>query len=256
MASASLKESDDAIRRDHSVEAIRERLSRGPKHSYLRDFIYGAIDGTVTTFAVVCGSAGAELSATVVIILGMANLIADGFSMAASNYLGIRAERQQHQLTRRTELEHIHRHPEGEREEIRQIFARKGFQGPELEHAVDVITSSVDRWADTMLQEEHGVAGPGPSPLRAALATLIAFVVVGFVPLAPFAFQAASGLGQRVFLWSGILTAGAFFATGVMKARFVQQQTLLSGLETLIIGGSAATLAYLIGVLLKSVIGA
>ncbi|MCI0630402.1 MAG: VIT1/CCC1 transporter family protein [Phycisphaerales bacterium] len=255
MESNSFENPDDAIRREHTVEAIRERLSRGPQHSYLRDFIYGAIDGTVTTFAVVCGSAGAGLPGAVVIILGVANLVADGFSMAASNFLAIRAERQQRHLTRRTELEHIHRYPEGEREEIRQIFAKKGFQGPELDNAVNVITASVDRWADTMMHEEHGVSGPGPSPWRAALATFVAFVAVGFVPLVPFALQAAAGLGPRTFLWSALLTGAAFFGTGVMKARFVQQRVLNSGIETLIVGGSAAMLAYLIGVLLKAVTG-
>lgn len=77
-----------------SLGAIRERLSQPPKRSHLRDFIYGGIDGAVTTFAVVAGVAGAGLSATVVIILGVANLIANGFSMAVSNYAATRAELQ------------------------------------------------------------------------------------------------------------------------------------------------------------------
>lgn len=80
------------LEHEHTLEAIRTRLARRAPHSYLRDFVYGGIDGAVTTFAVVSGVAGAELGTRVVLILSVANLIADGFSMAASNYSGTRAE--------------------------------------------------------------------------------------------------------------------------------------------------------------------
>jgi vacuolar iron transporter family protein len=82
------------LRRQHTRDAIGLRLARPPATSYLRDFIYGAIDGAVTTFAIVAGAAGANLSDSVVVILGFANLFADGLSMAVSNYLGTRAESQ------------------------------------------------------------------------------------------------------------------------------------------------------------------
>ena len=77
---------------DHSPEAIEKRLAAGPRHNYLRDWIYGGIDGAVTTLAVVSGVVGAQLPPWIILVMGFANLVADGFSMAASNLLGTRPE--------------------------------------------------------------------------------------------------------------------------------------------------------------------
>lgn len=237
----------------HSPEQIRERLAAPKRHSYLRDFVYGAIDGTVTTFAVVSGVAGAELDANIVIILGAANLIGDGFSMAAGNYLGTRADQQVRDRTRQMEELHIDNFPEAEREEIRQIFAAKGFEGGDLERAVDVITSDRRQWVETMLTDEHGLTLGGPHPLKAALMTFVAFLVVGLVPLLPFVAQYAIELPATAYALSAMLTGIAFFSIGAVKSRFVEQHWGVAGLESLAVGGSAASLAYLVGVLLKGV---
>ncbi len=250
------KKSLEALKAEHTPDAIRRRLSDGPGHSYLRDFIYGAIDGAVTTFAVVAGVAGAGLSAGIVIILGIANLVADGFSMAASNYLATRAEHQQRERARQQERRHIERFPAGEREEIRQIFKNKGFEGDDLEHAVDIITSDVERWIDTMMQDELGLPLAGPSPIKAGSVTFIAFLVVGAVPLLTFTLNMISpGAIAAPFAVAMTLTCIAFFIVGACKSRFIDQRWWLAGLETLGIGGAAAAIAYLIGMFLKSLAG-
>lgn len=244
---------DDSLLHGHTPDQIRERLTAPREHSYLRDFVYGAIDGAVTTFAVVSGVAGADLDASIVIILGAANLIGDGFSMAAGNYLGTRAEQQVRDRTRQMEELHIEHFPDAEREEIRQIFAAKGFQGDDLKRAVRVITSNRRQWVETMLTDEHGLTLEGPHPLKAAVVTFVAFLVIGLVPLTPFIAQYGIDLPVTAYTMSTLFTACTFFAIGAVKSRFVDQHWSIAGLESLLIGGSAASLAYVVGVLLKGI---
>ena len=230
----------------HTPLAIQARLTAATQHSYLGDFVLGAVDGTVTTFAVVSGVAGAGLSNQVAIILGVANLLADGFSMAVGNYLSTKAERQVVDRVRRIEEHHIEHVPEGEREEIRQIFANKGFSGPLLEEIVTVITNDRNQWVDTMLTEEFGLRLESPSPTKASLATFSAFVLAGFLPLAPFFLPLAMD-PATIFTSSTAATAVVFFIVGAVKGHVVHRSRLLSGLETLGIGSVAALLAYLVG---------
>lgn len=231
----------------HSRAEIRKRLSRGPRASYLRDWVYGAIDGVVTTFAVVCGVVGAELEARIVLILGAANLLADGFSMAAANYAGSRAEMDEYAQLRAMEERHIEQFPEGEREEIRQILEAKGFDGETLEKSVAVITADRERWIAMMMADEHGVAPIDRSPLRAALATFAAFVLCGAAPLVPFAL----GLPASVEI-STAAAGAAFFLVGSLRSRWSPSPFWRTGLETTAIGLAAAGIAYVIGAALAA----
>lgn len=247
----------ERLRREHTPEAIAKRLGNR-SHNYLKDFIYGAIDGTVTTFAIVAGVAGAGLSAGVIVVLGLANLFGDGFSMAVSNYLGTRADEQLRDHYRQAERDHIQKFPAGEREEIRQILAAKGFEGGDLDRAVETITADTNRWVDTMLTDELGLSLVGPNPLRAAWSTFAAFLVVGAVPLlAFFAMLLFPGLisTHRAFALSALLTGVAFFVVGAAKSRFVSEPWWRSGLVTLLMGGTAAGIAYGIGLSLRGLVG-
>lgn len=246
-------ESQPRPQHGHSPEEIEQRLAAPKQNSYLRDFVYGAIDGTVTTFAVVSGVAGAELDSSIVIILGAANLVGDGFSMAAGNFLGTRAEQQEIERVRQMEESHIDNFPDGEREEVRQLFAAKGFAGDDLERAVDVITSDRRQWVDTMLTDEHGLNLNGPDPLKAAAATLVAFLLLGAIPLLPFIMNYLNGTPSAPYVLSTALTGVAFFLVGTAKSRFVDQSWIMAGIESLLIGGSAAVLAYIVGALLKGI---
>src|SRR3990167_7219174 len=235
---------------DHSPQAIAKRLAKPPTQSYLRDWIYGGIDGTVTTFAVISGVVGGKLSSLVIIILGFANLIADGFSMAASNYLGTKSEKEEFQRYRQVERDHIERYPEGEKEEIRQIFEKKGFSGVALQNLVEFISSNKELWVSTMLFEEYGLPKVIRSPLTAALSTLSAFIICGLMPLIPFVFSFRHGV-----YWSVGFAGLVFFVIGSVKSKWSLQRWWVSGLVTLCIGGVVAFLAYLIGYLLRLYLG-
>lgn len=232
---------------EHSAEAIKERLARGPQHNYLRDWIYGGIDGSVTTFAVVSGVAGAKLSSWVILVIGFANLFADGFSMAASNYLGTRAEHDDLKRLEAVEYRHIDTFPEGEREEVRQIYKQKGFVGEDLARIVKLITADRRRWVRTMLTEEYGLPSEVRSPWIAALSTFSAFFVCGLIPLLPYLFRLADA-----FALSLAVTGATFFVIGSVKSRWSTTSWLRSGALTLFVGAVAAGLAYTAGVVLGS----
>lgn len=238
---------DDELKKQHTREAINNRLSISKEKNYLGDSILGAIDGTVTTFAIVSGVAGAGLKSEIAIILGLANLLGDGFSMAASNFLKAKSDKEVVDLVRKAEEHHIENIPEGEREEIRQVFEKKGFEGKVLDEIVDVITQNKEQWVNTMITEEHGLSLEVSNPYKAGLVTFISFCIVGFIPLMPFLVV------KNPFIISSIITAGCFFAVGFLKGIILDTGKFKSGIETLFIGIGAAFLAYIIGVLTKGI---
>lgn len=237
------------LEHDHSPEAIAARLKEGPKPSYIRDWVYGGIDGTVTTFAVVAGVIGADLSIRVILILGIANLLADGYSMAAGNYSATKTEIDEYRKLDQVERRHIELDPTGEREEIRQILSAKGLKGRGLSSAVDAITADVEQWVETMLAEEYGVTRAWRSPIKAAAVTFAAFMVCGAVPLIPFLLGA-----HEAFFWSIVMTSLAFTLIGSLKSIWTTAPWWRSSLETLTIGSSAAAAAYWVGYFLKTLV--
>lgn len=237
--------------REHQPEAIRQRLRQTPRSQNISDAVLGGIDGCVTTFAVVSGAVGAGFSASVALVLGFANLLADGFSMAVSNYESIKAQREFTEDIRKTEEMHIDEIPEGEREEIRQIFAQKGFQDEVLDQIVDTISEDRHLWVETMLTEEHGLQRHGPSPFRSAATTFGSFLLIGTMPLTPF-FVPQLGM-QNQFAISAILAGMMFFLIGMLKSLVFAKPIIRSGLGTLLTGGIAAGLAFATGHLLRSV---
>lgn len=178
-----------------SIHEEPEGLVAIARH-YIRDIIYGANDGIITTFAVVAGVTGGALSTRAVLIVGVANLLADGLSMGVGNYLSIRSH--------------------------------------------ESALAAVGR------PEEES------SPVRHGVATLLAFVAAGAVPLVPYLFQAA---GVDRFALSVILTFVALFGVGASRAAVTTDRWWSAGLEMLLLGVAVAAAAYGTGALIASIVG-
>lgn len=233
----------------HAQHILLDRFRK-----YLGEFVYGGIDGSVTTFAVVAGAVGAGLDSAVIIILGFANLLADGFSMSVGAYLSQKSEKDNFHRHERIEYWEVDNLPELEREEVRKIYAAKGFEGALLEQVVEVICSDRDRWVDTMMKEELGMMKEERSPFKIGLVTFLAFQVVGLVPLLVYVWDFTVGFPGDLFLSASLLTALAFVVIGFLKS-FVTETAYWRAIgETLALGVAAAAVSYYVGNFLESIV--
>ncbi|MEO1438391.1 MAG: VIT1/CCC1 transporter family protein [Bacteroidota bacterium] len=221
---------------------------------YLGEFVYGGIDGCVTTFAVVAGSVGAGLESAVIIILGFANLLADGFAMSVGAYLSSKSESENFQKHKKVEYWEVDHLPEREKEEVREIYAAKGFEGVLLDQIVEVITADKDRWVDVMMKEELEMIEDNRSPITIGAVTYISFIIVGIIPLIVYTWDYIRPFPGNLFLTACMLTAVGFIGIGFLKTYVTQTPRWKGILETLLLGAIAALVAYFVGDFLERLI--
>ncbi len=215
---------------------------------YIKSAVYGGLDGIITTFAVVAGVAGAKLTAGIVLILGFANLIADGLSMAIGDYLSTKAEQEYERAERRREEWEVEHYPEGEKQELVELYVDKGLAPDDAETIVQILAKNRKAWVDVMMVEELGIFGSDESPIKNALVTFFSFGLFGFVPLVAYvAGLFVPGFGGATFEIACVLTGATLFALGALKVRITGRNWFKSGLEMLLVGGVAAAAAYAVG---------
>lgn len=230
-----------------------DKKNFGKLQEYLGEFVYGGIDGAVTTFAVVAGGFGANLDPGILIILGLANLLADGFSMSVGAYLSAKSQQDnytKHEKIEYWEVEHL---PETERHEIEEIYRQKGFKGELLNKIVDHICLDKDLWVSEMMKDELGMMRDTKSPFKIGLATLISFSIVGFIPLMVYLWDFFFPTDLNIFLWTSILTGLAFLIVGWLKGIVNQTSKLRSISETVSLGLLAAVVAFFVGDILQQI---
>ncbi|PIR53550.1 hypothetical protein COU76_00710 [Candidatus Peregrinibacteria bacterium CG10_big_fil_rev_8_21_14_0_10_49_10] len=237
-----------ALRKHQQEEKHGNRLG-----SHIQDIVYGGNDGIVTTFAVVAGTVGADMPRYVIIILGLANLFADGTSMATGAYLSMKSELDQYRRLRKEELEEIENIPEIEREEIREYLREKGITGEKLETVTAAITSHRELWADIMMQSEHGMTESSyENPIRSGIFTFCSFVMFGSIPLLPYLFTIEPARRFPIAIAS---TAVALTILGFTRSIITRERLLRGPIEVISIGAVGALVAYGIGVLLRNIVG-
>ncbi len=221
---------------------------------YLKEIVYGGNDGIVTTFAVVAGFAGAQanvasqLPILTVLLFGFANLFADGVSMALGNFLSIRSEQDVYRTEKNRESTEIVTHTGMEKEESVEILISKGFSKKQASDLVAIYMTNSLYWVDFMMNQELELPNPeGDNPVLMSIATFFSFIVFGFIPLIPYVFFK----GSELFLMSTCTTATALGTLGIFRWKVGKQGFLRSVGETLLLGGTAATVAYFVGTMFK-----
>jgi VIT1/CCC1 family predicted Fe2+/Mn2+ transporter len=215
---------------------------------FLPQIVYGGIDGSITTFAVVAGAEGASLSSAVVIILGAANLLADGFSMSLGSYLSEKSNVQNYEK-RKSDVEgEIAVNTRGGEEKIRDIYRRKGIGGQLLDKITAAITANRAVWVDTVMREELQLHRSRESAIRQAVATFLSFFVFGSIPLTIYLISLAIPIdSSRIFPLACTLTVVSFVLIGWMKSVLNRTSTWKGVVETLSLGTLAALIAYFVG---------
>lgn len=239
----------------------KEEVFHGERHlkigGLLKEAVFGFNDGLVSTFAVIAGLTGGATEQKTVLLGALATLFAGAFSMGLGTYLGSKSEKEHYENELRREQYEMEFMPEIERQEIRDIYAAKGFKGKLLEEVVTQITGDKEVWLKTMMTEELGFAELPPNPRRNGLVMSVAFFVGASIPTLPYIlpFSALSAPVPALanlpfmFFFSLSFSIAGLLLAGALKTRFTKKNILLSAFETLAVGAVAAAGSYSIGLL-------
>ncbi|OGK19061.1 hypothetical protein A3G67_01220 [Candidatus Roizmanbacteria bacterium RIFCSPLOWO2_12_FULL_40_12] len=235
-------------------EHLKKEHKMTPVTAYLKEIVYGGTDGIVTTFAVVGGFAGAQtdvnaIPIVVVLLFGLANLFADGTSMGLSNFLSIRSGQDVYNAERAREMNEVKTNPKAEFEETIEILMDKGFSKKDAEEIAKLYSKNPEYWTDFMMNHELELPNPtNENPYLTGLATFLAFLVFGFIPLIPYVFFR----GVPLFTLSVVFTFFALLLLGVLRLKVTKESPMRSVGEILLLGGVSATLAFFVGTFFRA----
>jgi len=245
----------DASTEAHSAERIAGAFNEEhgqESHQYIGDLVYGGLDGIITTFAIVSGVAGARLGANIILIMGLANLFADGFSMAVGAYLSSKSEQEYYERELERESWEVEHFPEGERIELYEIYRSEGYSDEDANALVEIKTRDKDRWIKAMMIDELGLLPDDKTPMKSGLATFVSFLVAGAIPLSVYLLGLLLPISNTLAFTLSLAFSGlGLFAIGAAKVFITGRNAFKSGMEMLLVGGLAAGVAYGIGSLLQ-----
>lgn len=242
--------SDAALRRHLEQEHGRSLLS-----SRLRELVAGGLNGLITAFAIVAGFQGAAalagrqdmaLPLSLVVLFGLASLLANGLSLALRDFLTRQTEQRLYEKERRKEAHEVTHNPAMEREETLQLLKMRGLSDADAQAMTDVLVRNPSLWVDFMMRYELEMDDQSDSnPIQQARITLVAFLGFGLVPLLPYIL----GVEQQSFALAALLSCLALVGLGLLRARFAQEPPLSAIIKLLAIAGLASLTAYGVGTL-------
>ncbi len=234
-----------------SVE-FKERRHRTTDGGNLRAAVFGVNDGLVSNASLILGVAGAGAQSSIILLSGLAGLLAGAFSMAAGEYISVRAQREFYEYQIGLEREELDQYPQEEAAELALIYTAKGIPEAEARRMADALISDPDKALDTLAREELGL-NPEElgSPLAAALSSFVAFATGTAIPLLPFPLLD----GGIALIGAIIATAFCLFGVGSAISLFTGKPAWAGGLRMLAIGGAAGGATWLIGRLMGVALG-
>ena len=242
--------------RPHPMPTTRDDVGKrhqsGASGNALRAAVFGVNDGLVSNAALIYGVAGAAAEPSVIVLTGVAGLLAGAFSMAAGEFVSVRSQREMFEYQIGLERDELAQYPQEEAAELALIYAAKGMPPNEARRVADTLMQDPDRALDTLAREELGL-NPDElgSPWIAALSSFVAFTVGAAVPLLPFLLAS----GNNTLMFSIVATGLGLFAVGATLSLFTGRRALASGLRMLLIGGGAGLATYFIGSRIGGVLG-
>ncbi len=234
------------------VEEVGRRHQGAKTSGNLRAAVFGINDGLVSNASLILGMAGASNEIWVVLIAGIAGLLAGACSMGSGEYISVKSQREmfEHQID--LEKKELEEYPEQEAAELALIYEAKGLSSEEAQDLSKKLISNPKRALDTLAKEELGInLDELGSPVGAAIFSFISFSIGALIPLLPYLLTQ----GKKSLFWSIGATACALFVVGATLSLFTGRRAVLSGLRMLLVGGAAAAITYGIGRLLGVTLG-
>jgi len=230
-----------------SEEKYKEEMSEG---NLVKSFVFGGLDGCITAFAVVSSASGASLSPGTTLVLGLANVFADGLAMGCGDYISERAEREYIRSEYEREKWELEHYPEGEVKEMRDIYTERfGVEDSDADTMLNLLLKYKPLFLETMAHFELGLLPPDSDNTvwRKGFTTFLSFITFGCAPLSAYILFWHLRSPQEIFFLSILATAATLFALGFLKARLVKQHGVIGGLQILFTGAFAASVAYFVG---------
>lgn len=244
-----------------SKVAHANKAAHNEEHSqagkFTKSIVFGGLDGIITTFAVVAGAAGGGLPVDTILILGFSSVVADAISMGVGDALSTKSENEYILAERAREMWEMENNPEGEKEEMVDIYVSKGLPRKDAESVINIMAKQKEFFVDVMMAEELELQVPDPddNPWIEGGVTFCSFVLFGTIPLLAYAiFYNAQLYIHEQFIIACVLTGLTLFGLGVTKSRFTKKPWHSSGMEVFVLGGAVAALAYLVGWFISSVV--